>query len=314
MPVRLIFQPGKTVSWAEFSDFPAYSIALDGYCAGAPRSTEDGLRLNINHHEDVDRIATRSSCAQAFHLVKMGLFDTFAKAGRREATVYANDCDQDIVWATYVLRHPEQVDRPRLKHMVQLEDTLDMSAGLYPIKKRWHLLKRLLWVCEPYTDARADGSLHRLDGQGMAALVDVMHNRIRATLFGGGREVEPDTRFDVIAEFPQWSFIREVGPHARIGVAQKGIKAFVSLVASGPKRNRYVIVRRSRFISWFPLAEMLRRLNEAEGVPEGSCDGWGGGDNVIGSPRESGSKLKPQEVLAIVKEACAKGSERASAT
>ena len=249
MSVRLVFEPRKTVSWDEFSVHPPYSIAVDGYCSGQPRSTPDGLRLNINHHEDCDRIATRSSCAQALHLVKMGLFDTFSKDGKPEATIYANDCDQDVTWATYILRHPQHIDRPRLKAMVQLEDLLDMSAGLYPIKKRWHLLKKLLWVSEPYTNARADGSLHAMDSDAMTALVDGMHRRIRDTLFGRGREVLPDDRFEVIAEFPRWSFIKEIGTHARIGVAQKGIKAFVSLVAYGPKRCRYVIVRRSRFMN-----------------------------------------------------------------
>lgn len=304
MNVHLVFEPRKTVPWDEFCAYPAYSIAVDGYCPGGPRSSPDGLHLNINHHEDVDRIATRSSCAQALHLVKMGLFETFSRDGKREATVYANDCDQDVTWATYILRHPQHVDRPRLKAMVQLEDLLDMSAGLYPIKKRWSLLKKLLWVTAPYTDARADGSLHTMDGEAMGALVDVMHRRIRDTLFGRGKEVVPDDRFEVIAEFPRWSFIKEIGTHARIGVAQKGIKAFVSLVSSGAKRCRYVIVRRSRFINWFPLEEICRQLNAAEGIRPDDSDRWGGSDNVIGSPRSGGSKLKPEEVLAIVKGAC----------
>lgn len=308
MDVHLKCEPRRTVTWDEFSTYAPFSIAIDGYCAGPPRSSADGLRLNINHHEDCDRIATRSSCAQALHLVKMGLYDTFSVDGAPRAMLYVNDCDQDIQWATYALMNPEQIEDPRykfrFKEMVNLEDVLDMSAGLYPVKKRWHLLKRLLWVSEPYTDARTGGSLHTMDGDGMLTLLRESHRRIRATLLGKGKEIEPDDRFDVIADFDRWQFIREVGTHARIGVAQKGLKAFVSLVSSGPRCNRYVIVRRSRFIRWFPLDDICRRLNEAEGLAAGDVDRWGGGDNVIGSPRRRGSALDPEAVLAIVKEAC----------
>lgn len=302
MGVRLVVIPRKTVSWDEFvSTHPPYSIAIDGYCSGVTRMSDDGLHLNINHHEDCDRLATRSSCAQALMRVKMGLFDAFSVGDKRRAQLYANDCDQDVTWATYVLMHPDHVDRTRLKALVQLEDLLDASAGLYPLKKRWHLLKKLLWISEPYTDARADHSLFTMEAEEMTALIIKMHHRIRSTLYGRGEEIEPDTSFEVIAEFPRWSFIREVGKHARIGVAQKGIKAFVSLLDCNKKVCRYVIMRRSRHIGWFPLERIRDRLNEAEGIAADAPDRWGGScDNVIGSPRQKGSSLQPREVLSIV--------------
>lgn len=308
MNVHLRCEPRKTVSWDEFSAYPPYGIAIDGYCAGPPRSSDDGLLLNINHHEQVDRIATRSSCAQALHLVKMGLYDTFSDRNGPRATLYVNDCDQDVQWTTYLLMNPDQIEDPRfkfrIKDMINLEDVLDMSAGLYPIKKRWHLLKRLLWVSEPYTAARCDGTLQTMDGKSMHELLRESHRRIRATLAGRGKEIEPDDRFEVVADFERWQFIREIGMHARIGIAQRGLKAFVSQVCADDGRARYVIVRRSRFIRWFPLEDICRRLNEAEGIGPGDKDRWGGSDNVIGSPRERGSKLREDAVLLIVKTAC----------
>jgi hypothetical protein len=305
MGVRLIVEPRKTVSWEQLRKFPPYTIAVDGYCRGSPRSTPDGLILNINHHEDCDRIATRSSCAQALHLVKMGLFQTFTYQGHRRADVYVNDCDEDVTWTTYILRNPAHIDRPRLKAMVQLEDLLDMSAGLYPIKKRWHLLKKLVWVSEPYYEAKSDKSLHRLGADAMTDMLETMHRRIRDTLFGRGKELEPDTRFEEVEEFDGWSYIREIGRHARYGIAHKGISAFVSHVAKCGSRDRYVIVRRSRFISGFPLERICDMLNEEEGIAASSIDRWGGSDNIIGSPREKASSLAPKRVIEIVKAACA---------
>lgn len=313
MGVELVIEPGKVVKWDVFRHYPPFSIAVDGYCEGPPRLSDDGLYLNINHHEGVDRLATASSCMQALVGVKMGLYEAFCQEGKRRATVWANDCDQDVIWATYILTHPKHVDRPRLMALVQLEDLLDKSAGLYPIKKRWHLLRKLLWVSEPYTDARASGRLRELDGQEMRQLVESAHRRIRQTLFGGGREIEPDTEFEVIAEFPRWSFIREIGAHARFGVAQKGLKAFVSIIGSGRKPCRYVVARRSHFIRWFPLERIRDRLNEAEGIVDGADERWSGADNVIGSPRERGSRLSPERVLDVVRRCCEEEESRGAA-
>ncbi len=306
MSVRLIVQPGKTVSWKQFSKYPKYSIAIDGYCSGRPRSTSDGLRLNINHHEGCDRIATRSSAPQALHLVKMGLFETFSFKGMPRANLFVDDGDPDVQWCTYILKYPEHVDRPRLKMLVNLADLLDMSAGFYPIKKRWHLLKQLLWVSQPYYEARAAGSLVNMGAVKMEALIEQTHGRIRATLFGKGRELEPDMRFEVIEDFGRWQFINEIGRNARLGLAHKDVKAFVALVGQPGPVSRYVILRRSRFINWFPVDKMFERLNEAEGIAQDDPDRWDGGDNGGGSPRKRHSRLRPNEVTGIVKECCEK--------
>lgn len=304
MGVRLIVEPRKTVSWEQLEKYPPYTIAVDGYGRGVTRSTPDGLILNMNHHEDCDRIATRSSCAQALHLVKMGLFETFSYKGKPRADVYVNDCDEDVTWATYVLRRPDRIDRPRLKALIQLEDLLDMSAGLYPIKKRWHLLKMLVWVSQPFYQAKADRSLHVMDGHDMLTLIETMHQRIDATLIGRGEELDPDTRFEIIEQFDGWAFIRKIGEHANYGIAHAGITAFVSHVATCGDRERYCLYRRSRYISSFPLERMCELLNKEEGIDPESTDRWGGSDNVIGSPREKGSVLAPKRVLEIVASAC----------
>jgi hypothetical protein len=305
MSIKLVFEPRKTVNWEQFLAYPPYSIAVDGYCAGRAGSSEDGLILNIDHHDECDRLATRSSCDQALCLVKMGLYETFRRDGKREATIYANDCDQDVALATYILLNPDHADRPKLKGLVRLEDLLDMSAGLYPIKRRWHLLRQLIWITEPYTQARASGALHGLDAEGMAALVQAMHRRIKATLFGRGKDIDLDTRFEVIAEHAGWQFIREIGQHARLGMGEKGIKAFAVHVADEGERHRYVIGRLSAFIP-FPVPAFCEDLNKAEGIPKGALDRWGGAENIIGSPRQGGSSLSPDTIAEIVNARLAK--------
>ena len=319
MGVRLIVEPRKVVSREEFfSAYPSFSIGGDGYVSGAPGLSPCGLKLVINHHEDCDGLATRSSCAQAYHLLPMGLFCTFKYRGQPRADIYVNDSDWDVILMTYALMHSKQLENPRykfrFKEIVYLEDVLDMSAGFYPIKKRWHLYKRLLWIGEAYAAARADKSLFTMEADAMHAMILQSHRRVRDTLYGRGKEIEPDVRFEILEDFDQWQVIREIGAHARVAVAQRGIKAFVSLVAPRRGKNgyRYILARRSKFIDGFPVGLMCDMLNKEEGLDPHSDTCWGGNrDNVIGSPRpKCGSTLPPERVIEIVKAACDEQARR----
>jgi len=50
----------------------------------------------------------------------------------------------------------------------------------------------------------------------------------------------------------------------------------------------------------FPLNKIYGLLNKAEGIPKESTDCWGGGNTIGGSPRKSGSRLKPQELEKLI--------------
>lgn len=299
MTLRLVCRPGRTVTWKKFQEYPARSIAVDGFCSGRPQATKDGLRININHHEEVDRFATRSSCDQALILVKMGLYERLQEDGRPSATLYVNDCDQDVAFATYVLMHPKHADRPKLKQLIRLEDLLDMSAGLYPVRKKWHLIRQLNWITEEYTDLRSRGLLGTLNAGEMEALLLRMHRRIRDALFGRVKEVFVDTRFERLEEHEGWTLVRETGKQARLGMAEAGVKAFITVLEEGEGRWRYALGRLSHFIP-FPLGEFYEALNAAEGIGRREADRWGGSENSGGSPRKSGSSLTPEMVGAVI--------------
>lgn len=302
MGVTMVFEPRKTVSWDEFKTYPPHSIALDGYCMGGPRCTHDGLILNMNHHEDVDAVATRSTCEQALCHVKLGLFQTFAKDGRPHATLWLNDADQDAALATFVLSNPHLIRRPMLQRLVDLEDHMDMSAGLYPPDRcDGRLMRQLAWIFEPYTDSRLGGRLRQLDGNGMHALVTDIHRRIRATLFGRGKELALNKEFETLSENTGWRFVREIGAQARTGMAERGVRAYVVLKAEHEGRRDYSVGRLSSIVP-FPLPLIFAALNEAEGIGEDEIDRWGGSRIVGGSPRQRGSGLAPDEITAVIEE------------
>ncbi len=311
MTIKMVFEPNKEICWDKpvrsgaetlppLIEYPRFSIAIDGYCKGSPRFDQERTILNINHHEEVDRIATRSSCLQAMLLVKLGLYDGFRdEDGHPTATLYCNDCDQDVALATYILIHPEDVNRPKLRELVRVEDLMDMSGGLYPTRKRLQLMKQLNWIMQPYTKARTSGALQQLDAKGMERVVREMHKRIRLTLYNGPREVEVDTSFEVLADHGSWQLVREIGEAARVGLAERRVKAFVSLISEKDGRCRYAIGRLSQFIP-FPLSKLYAALNKAEGIPADAEHRWGGSDIIGGSPREIGSRLSPEQVAEVV--------------
>lgn len=77
--IDLIVVPGEPPwSWERFlAEAPGFSVALDGFVAASPRFDDRGPHVNFNHHEGVDRLATRSTCAQVLMAIRQGLFDVF---------------------------------------------------------------------------------------------------------------------------------------------------------------------------------------------------------------------------------------------
>jgi hypothetical protein len=303
--VRIIVHPGREVRWSRFQRYPPFSIALDGYCVGPTRFSEDGLYITLDHHRGVNDVAVRASCGQAREVVKQGLFDDWRNENGPRATLYVNDCDQDVCAATFVLLNSEFVGRPLLRKYIGLEDHLDCSGGLYlPDNDELRtLVHTMAWIHEPYMEARLSGSLHRFSGEEMLRVIYSVHERLRSFLFGhGGQKEKLDYRYEVLVQHETWSMVREVGLDARLGMARDGIRAFVSYLGEDNGRHRYTLGRRIQSVP-FPVRKILECLNAAEGVPSKMVLGrWGGGSNRGGSPRAKGSRLNPEEVETIVED------------
>lgn len=302
--IDLHVQPAvPPMSWEDFtSTKPGFSIALDGYVAGAPRFAGVGPYANFNHHEGVDRLATRSTCAQVHLAIRQGLFSCFRDTCGAKANVYANDCDQDVCLSWYLLKNhyrAEPTMNALLNRLVAIEDMLDATAGAYPFPEDMPLLQEVAWIFRPYTQARAAGWLDSRDPREFEIVIDNVCDHIDRHMLGQGHRTLLDTRYKVLIEGDGYTVVEEIGAHARTGMFAHGVKAFVSCRKRADGNWNHVLGRMSQFIPFF-VPSFVEALNEAEGLTE-KADRWGGGDTIIGSARIAGSKLDPHGVNEVVK-------------
>lgn len=306
--IRLLLEPATPpMSRAQFCALKSgYSVALDGYVRGGPWFTPTGPWANFNHHEDVDRLATRATCAQVHLAVRQGLFQCFRDHDGPRCDVYANDCDQDVCLAWYVLHNhyrTEPTMNAPLNRLVGLEDMLDTTAGAYPLPLDLPVLGEVAWVFEPYTAFRLAGGLDTRDAHRFSSVVEDVEARIDRHLMGHGGTVRLNTQYKVLrtgGHGPHaWSLVNEVGAQARTGLFADGLRAFVAARERQGGGYVYTVGRMSQFIP-FPVVAILSALNEADGILLDARDRWGGSDMVGGSPRIAGSKLSPDDVARVV--------------
>lgn len=303
--IEMHMRPNVPPMW--FSEYcvktPPFSIALDGFVKEGPCYDPTGPRANFNHHERVNRLATRSTCAQVLMAIRQGLFVRFRNEHGPIVLADLNDCDEDVCLSWFLLKYGYLVEHamnPALNRLVHMEDMLDATAGAYPYPADLPMLQKLAWVFDPYRRARLSGEIDRKDEQVFVGVVTDVEHRIMRHITDGGESINLDTCYEVIGGDRGWSMVREVGAHARTGMFSDGIHAFVAARQRPSGAWTYTIGRMSPFIP-FNVPEILQALNFAEGIQH-RADQWGGGDTIGGSPRVAGSSLSPDEVRRIVNE------------
>jgi hypothetical protein len=304
--INLHVRPGDLpLSWKDFcSHFGPYSVALDGYVVAGPRFDATGPRINLDHHTDVDRLATRATCAQVFMVLCQGLYECFRDENGPRAEAFVNDCDEDVCMSWFLLKHaaqPHSVMNPFLCRLVGIVDVLDTTGGGYPFPLDLPVLEELAWVFEPYRRFRQSGELALRQAPAFTRVIEAAEERILKHITGQGGRIPVDPRYRRLGGGTNWALIEEVGAQARTGLLADGIRAYVAVRQRPDGRWTYTVGRMSVFIP-FDVPAILRRLNEVEGL---TADSWGGSNTIGGSPRIHGSALPPQVVEKVVEEVVA---------
>ncbi len=303
MAIELFVEPRKVYSWDEFIGVkPPFSIALDGLVSGPTKRDIKGPYANFDHHSEVDRLATRSTSEQVHMEINMGLFEAFRKEGKPQANIYVNDPDEDTCLAFWLLNNHEQVighATPSINRLVYCEDRLDCTAGAYPFGDT-EMRREMAWMFEPYNRARFENQLHSLDSSGMKNIIESVNARITTHTLGRGEAIPLEGNYQRIGEGKDWVMVRETGPASRLAMYNDGIRAYAALVSEkGDGSFVYVLGRKSVWIP-FDIPRLYECLNEAEGELATKGNRWSGSDTIGGSPRQTGSKIKPENLQRII--------------
>jgi hypothetical protein len=303
MAIDLNIEPRKLYSWADFKKRkPPHSIALDGFVDAPTRRDPGGPYANFDHHSNVDRLSTRSTSEQIHMEIKLGLFDIFTKDGVPEAHVYVNDPDEDTCLAWWLLRNNDRVRNftdERINRLVYCEDRLDATGGAYPFGDT-SMRRKIAWIFQPYYEARFDGRLAQMQESGMRSLIESVETRISNYIFDGGGELHLKGHYEKLGGGAGWTLTKETGPASRMAMYDDGITAFAALVAEKPDGSFVYTLGRRSVWSPFNLRDLYSRMNEAEADIVNAANKWGGSDTIGGSPRDTGSKLSPQELQEII--------------
>src|SRR3989338_2612291 len=303
MNINLIVEPRKTYSWDEFkTKKPEFSISLDGFVNDKTQREEKGPYANFDHHMDADRGSTLSTCMQVYEEINMGLFDTFRKNGIPTAHIYVNDPDEDTCLSWWELKHHELVrdhGNPRFNRLVTIEDKLDRHAGGYPLGET-KFRRQMAWIFQPYNEDRFQGKISSLDATGMYTLIEAVCSRISEHIFNEGEEISLEGHYERLGGGAGWSLVKETGPASRIAMYNDGITAYARLVAQTNAGSYVYTLGRKSCWTRYNLPELYNTLNEVETEIITPANCWGGSNTIGGSPRETGSKLSPEELEKII--------------
>ena len=302
MNIILHVEPQTTpLSWEQFlKTAPVNSIALDGYVVGPTHfhKNEKGVWANFNHHEGVDRLSTRATCAQTLLAIRQGLIKSFDI--HDTVHLYVNDCDQDVCLSVFLINNfylAEGVLNPLLNKIVHIEDMMDTCAGSYPFPIDLPALREVSWVFYPYTTFRMHGGVDRKNVNEFRSVIDDVQHRIMKYVVGQTEKIEFDSSYEIIGGGKDWKMVIENGYEARTQMMQDGICAFVSVRQRNDGNYTYSIGKMSTFIP-FDIPKILEHLNKSDTI--NGEDIWGGSDTIAGSPRVSGSSLTPKMVEDII--------------
>lgn len=316
---RLVIDPRtKPLIWEDFQTiFSPSAIALDGAVKDRPRIAvgEDASGrfafANFDHHKGINRYEVPSSSGQVFEAIRSGLFsEEFDKDRKGNLTVFAIDCDPDVILASFLIKYAPFVKqvtgdvKERLHKIMRITNTLDIYGGIAPADPPdSDAMKMQAWLYEPYARFRMSGAINNKDPKQYEAVVAEVEQRIIKELAGEGNRKELATAYEVVAihELPNQQklhVVHENGYDARTAMFHNdGVRAFLSFTDLGNGRWKHTIAKMLPKVD-LPLKEIFASLNAVEQTQD---DLWGGNEHSIGgSPRLHGSKLSPDQVAAII--------------
>ena len=289
------------------------SIFLDGVARCEPFMDHEKQIYNLDHHEGCVRAFTLATCEQALILSLKGL-----DLRDREWNIMANEPDLDTVLAIWILLNHRRLqdrgfaNRQRLLTLVRLEGTIDALglelkefSGLPPDlaqsmqrlidhlrREEMRLKKDALWDEANYLEYTAD-LLHQIDRM-----------IFRPSDFTDFQEIKELARADIngkriVVAVEADMGIYEIEPRLK---TLYGERLGWVILKKGPKT--YTLRQMDIFMP-VTLEQVYDRLNFIDAAVRyrNRQNHWGGSVEIGGSPRETGTRLSPQEIVNACRDA-----------
>jgi hypothetical protein len=305
---------GMSVSAVAALKAPPGSIYLDGAAQGGPFLNNEKDLLNLDHHEGCVRAFTVATCEQAMVVVRRGL-----DLQRRDWVIWANDPDLDTLLAIWILLNHMRLNdadpevRTRLMPLVRLEGAID-AHGLemqelcgFPPEIQASVFEKLEKLRSREVELKKEKRWQEIDFLEYAA--DILR-AIDAMIYSSRHFVEEveveelaravicDNQLAIICRSGKG--IYELEPHLR---RLHGKRLGVIILQKDP--HTYTLRQVNPFlpVTLDRAYEQLNMMDPSAGSRR-SGNRWGGSGEIGGSPRTTGTALRPQQIAQALAQAC----------
>lgn len=306
-------EAGLSVTGSMARKSPPGTIFLDGVAQSAPFMDHERQVYNLDHHEGCVRAFTLATCEQALVMYMKGL-----DLKGREWNIFANEPDLDTILAIWIILNHSRIDRQEptqrrlLFALVRYEGVVD-ALGL-ELKELSALSPELARKIQRVIDhLRSEEIALKKDGRWaeanyLAHTAAILHKIdqifYKPSDFEDYQDIEELARIDMsekrIAAVVEADMgIYEIEPHLN---KLYGNRLGVVFLKKG--ESTYTVRRMDSFLP-IQLDDIYDRLNFLD--PAVKCrtqtNKWGGADDIGGSPRESGTLLRPIEMVQSCRDA-----------
>lgn len=304
---------GLSVTGSMARKSPGGTIFLDGVAQCEPFMDHERKVYNLDHHEGCVRAFTLSTCEQTLVMYMKGI-----DLQGREWNIFANEPDLDTLLAIWILlnharigRH-DSTQRRILFALVRYEGVID-ALGL-ELRELSALPPELVRKLQRVVDhLRSDEMVLKKEGRwqqtdfltySASILQKIDQIFYKPSDFADFRGIEElaridltDQRIAVVVEADMG--IYEIEPHLN---KLYGNRLGVVFLKKGP--DSYTVRQMDLFMP-ITLEDVYERLNFVD--PAVKCrtqsNKWGGAADIGGSPRETGTRLSPSEIVLSCREA-----------
>ncbi len=309
---------GWSVSASAAHKAPPGTIYLDGTAQCEPFLDHERQIYNFDHHEGCVRVFTLATCEQALVMIMKGL-----NLQDREWKIYGNEPDLDTVLAVWILLNSRRIGAKDPLHqrllfaLVRLEGVID-SLGLelkglsaLPSEFMHKILRIIDHLRSEEIQLKKEGRWANTDF--LEYTVSVLHKidliLYKSSEFADFKGVDELARTEltnnrIAAVVASDLGIYELEPH--LSKLYGNRLGWVAL-QTGP--NTYTLRQMDLFMP-FSLEDVYPQLNFIDPAVKSrnGSNRWGGSSDIGGSPRESGTRLTPQEIASACRDVVTKRS------